>query len=637
MAHLRPSTSGGSPAKGSSRAIFDKRMSKDDMFFNSARQKHTFDKRISRDDMHIRSHMVPMSQYHVPVGGANITPEHSPNYPVTHELSIPIRTQTPDSLKSGHSPIGMALGSPSLPPTENSRLHTRFPPAISQAATSSQPSAAAAARTGSLQRKKTGRRTLFGLFGGGKKKEESQSSAQGEAEKSTTTLGRLRAESTSTVNISTKGIPTRSQTQSERKVPKHKPIMTRSQTLPYDPDGSTAQPEIAGRPYLRTKASDPQIRKGNMYQRTQPSSSVPPVPSFLDVQIPDTTMERYSVMFSDVLNEGPKQETAVSLLARRQATLERLKVINNMIPIEDTEKETSRQRRATSPQPALSPELTLFPLPPSGRVTPAMDTPRSQSRLMRSNTSPGRFPSPTRAAFEARKDSPTAKAPHAKTLTVPNPFETSLQATSKPGKRELDPIYPTDTGFRFGPDEPEMILGSPTDMDAPKELIIARPFMPTLHEPQWQMINPSPVSTSPETPSVQSSTTSGGRRRSPSSASTATTRTHATRPSSELDDADVAFQSAVEVSIARQISISRQQRQLLRPLQARRVGARASTNPLGSNPVNAPSPTRRLTDEELIKETKMSMPTLVIPRTDPVNHAHLAQNRKSSRAVVEGE
>lgn len=613
------------------------------MFYNdSARQKHTFDKRMSRDDMHIRSRVVPMSQYHVPIRGSSLTPQHSPHYPVIHEVTIPIGMQTPESMKSGDTPIGMALGSPSLPPTDNSRRQAQFPPAPSQTATSSQSAAAAAAAapTGSLQRKKTGRRTLFGLFGGGKKKEEAQSSGQGEPGKSTTTLGRLRAASTSTVNVSAKGTPTRSQTQADRKVPKHKPIMIRSQTLPYNPDGTPSQPEGAVRPNLRTKASEPYIRKGNLYQRPQPSSSVPPVPSFLDVHIPDITLERYSVMFSDVLNEGPKQETAVSLLARRQATLERLKTINNTNKVEETGKEKSRQRRATSPQPARSPKLTLFPMPPTAHVTPAIETPKSQSRLARSNTSPGRLPTPTQATFDIQQGVPTtAKALHAKNLAVPNPFENSPQAKSKSGKREMVPIYPTDTSFHFGPDEPGTILESPTDLDSPAELIITQPFRPTLHEPQWQMIPPPPASASPEAPSIQSSVTSGERRRSPSSASTATAHTHTTKPSSEIDDADVAFQNAVEVSIARQISISRQQRELLRPLQARRAGgpsrARESASPLGVKVVKSPSPTRRLADEEAIRETKISTPTLVIPREHPVNPAHLAQNRKSEWAVVE--
>lgn len=109
-----------------------------------------------------------------------------------------------------------------------------------------------------------------------------------------------------------------------------------------------------------------------------------------------------------------------------------------------------------------------------------------------------------------------------------------------------------------------------------------------------------------------------------------------------MDEMEAALQSAVEVSIARQISISRQQRQLLRPLQTRRGpgggggGERsASVSPLGVKIVKSPTPSRRLGEEEAIKDIKSSTPTLIHPREAPVNPAHLAQNRKSSWAVVE--
>ncbi|KKY33606.1 hypothetical protein UCDDA912_g06429 [Diaporthe ampelina] len=197
------------------------------------------------------------------------------------------------------------------------------------------------------------------------------------------------------------------------------------------------------------------------------------------------------------------------------------------------------------------------------------------------------------------------------------------------------------TSFHFGPDKSGLILDSPTEIDSPsEEIIISQPFKPTLHEPQWQMVSPQSVSASSTAPSVLSSTTSGPRHRSPSAASSATTHTHATKPSSDLDETDAALQSAVEVSIARQISISRQQRQLLRPLQTRRGpggGERSATaSPLGVKIVKSPTPSRRLGEEESIKETKSNTPTLIHPRESPVNPAHLAQNRKSSWAVVEG-
>lgn len=636
MASARPSTSGSLTATGPSRSKMDKRMSKDDMFFRTARQKQGLDKRMSRDDMYIRGRMAEMSQYHVPVRGSALTPEHSPNFPVIHEVSIPIRVQTPESITSGEIPIGMALGSPPLRPDPSpSRWQAQFPPASPQPTSSSEPSSAGAAPVGSLQRKKTGKRKLFGLFGGGKKREEAQGLAQTDAGKSTITLARTVEVSTSSVNVSAKPTPTRSNTQAERKVPKHKPIMIRSNTMPQNVDEPPTQPKSAGLPG----------RQANAYR--QPQAKLPPMPSFLDVNIPDTKLERYSVMFSDVLGHGhppPKQEHSGSLLSRRQATLQRLKTIDDKVEAEEIEKERSRQRRATSPQPTATPQLRLFPMPSEGRVTPAMDTPTSRSRPLRSNTSPGRLPSPTQASFNTKPTSSAAATSHGPTLVVPNPFDNSPPQPRKQPKRELEPIYPTDTTFQFGPDKSGLILDSPTEIDSPgEEIIISQPFKPTLHEPQWQMVSPQSASASSTAPSVLSSTTSGRRHRSPSAASSATTHTHGTKPSSDLDETEAAFQSAVEVSIARQISISRQQRQLLRPLQTRRGpggspggGERSATaSPLGVKIVKSPTPSRRLGEEESIKETKSSTPTLIHPREAPVNPAHLAQNRKSSWAVVE--
>ncbi|KAI3400667.1 hypothetical protein diail_2379 [Diaporthe ilicicola] len=623
MAPTRPSTSGSLTAKGPSRSNLDKRMSKDDMVFRTGRQKQGLDKRISRDDMYIRSRMAEMSQYHVPVRGPTLTPEHSPNFPVIHEVSIPIRVQTPESITSGEIPIGMALGSPPLRPDPSpSRWQAQFPPASPQMTSSSEPSSAGAAPAGSLQRKKTGKRKLFGLFGGGKKREEAQVLGHVDAGKSTITLARTVEISTSSAEVPAKPTPTRSNTQAERKVPKHKPIMIRSNTMPHNADEPPTQPKSAGIPG----------RQGNAYR--QPQANPPPIPSFLDVNIPDTKLERYSVMFSDVLGHpAPKQDSSGSLLLRRQATLQKLKTIDDKTEAEEVERERSRQRRATSPQPTPTPQLRLFPMPSEGRVTPSMDTPTSRSRAIRSNTSPGRLPSPTHATFDTNPGPSAATTSHGPTLIVPNPFDNSPPQTRKQPKREPVPIYPTDTTFQFGPDKSGLILDSPTEMDSPAdEIIISQPLKPTLHEPQWRMVSPQSVSAS--------STTSGPRGRSPSAASSATTHTHATKPSSDLDEADAAFQSAVEVSIARQISISRQQRQLLRPLQTRRVpgGAErsASVSPLGVKVVKSPSPSRRLGDEESIKETKSSTPTLIHPRESPVNPAHLAQNRKSSWAVVEG-
>lgn len=199
--------------------------------------------------------------------------------------------------------------------------------------------------------------------------------------------------------------------------------------------------------------------------------------------------------------------------------------------------------------------------------------------------------------------------------------------------RSQEPIYPTDTSFHFGPDQSGLILDSPSSIASHEEIIISQPFKPTLHEPQWQMISPSTTSSF--------TSLGGGRRvRSPSTASAST---HVTKPSSEFDANELALQNAVEVSIARQISVSRQQRQLLRPLQTRRgpdgrpvgavsPGAGAASDgrsPIGVTVVKAPSPSR-LGRDEPIREVQSATPTL---RESPVAPEH----RKSSWVVLESD
>lgn len=638
MALTRPSTSGGLsttdsaydvPQRGAS--PFDKRMSKDDMYFSTAagrNKKNNFpsgDKRMLRDDMYIRTRMAAMSQFHVPVRGSTITPQRSPDYPVAQEmLSIPVRMQTPESMTSGDIPIGMAIGSPVRYhfPNEQSRfqqlqqpaqLSPASPRAASPQAVSSRPATLQSNMSsepspgGSLQRKKTGRRKLFGLFG-------SKKNADGEA-----------IPSVSTDKSSASRPPARSKTQSEKGT-SPKPGMSRSNTMPQVAEDSS-QMATAGPPHLQ---------QGNSYHR-QELPRAPAVPSLLNVQIPDTKLERYSVMFSDVLNPGgSKSEPAATLLARRQATLERLKSIDDRIEAEEAMKEAMmRPRRATSPQPQPSPRLSVFPTPPSNRTLPVIETPTSSSRVTRSNTSPGRLPSPTQPSFDRRAPPPAQVS--TRNLTVPNPFE------MHPPPSSGGPIYPTDTTFHFGHEnQPGFVLiDSPTAMEPEEhDIIIAQPLKPTLHEPQWHMISPSTTSSG-----LSSASFSAGPRRSPSVSSAST---HMTKPStdSKFEEADAAFQNAVEVSIARQISISRQQRQLLRPLQTRRRtesggGAAAaaapvvvseSRSPLGVTVIRAPSPANRPRQESL-REIQSSTPTLVHPRNSPVDPGH----RKSSFAVVESD
>lgn len=116
--------------------------------------------------------------------------------------------------------------------------------------------------------------------------------------------------------------------------------------------------------------------------------------SLLDVSIPDVTMERYSVMFGNVLQSSPQRSS--SLLQRRQANAEKLKPLNKLSVQEEVQDLSSNfklPRRATSPAPSGSPRLTLFPTTtPSRAPSPLSGATKSGKVLHRSRTSPAKSP-----------------------------------------------------------------------------------------------------------------------------------------------------------------------------------------------------------------------------------------------------
>ncbi|KAL4752001.1 hypothetical protein BDW72DRAFT_212284 [Aspergillus terricola var. indicus] len=96
---------------------------------------------------------------------------------------------------------------------------------------------------------------------------------------------------------------------------------------------------------------------------THQQESKPNPGSFLQVEIPQVEMERYSVMFGGLLNNDRP-----SLLARRSRTLDNL-------TIPDKESSTPLcppRRRATSP--AISPSFNLFPTVPASKAAKVLGT-----------------------------------------------------------------------------------------------------------------------------------------------------------------------------------------------------------------------------------------------------------------------
>lgn len=193
---------------------------------------------------------------------------------------------------------------------------------------------------------------------------------------------------------------------------------------------------------------------------------------------------------------------------------------------------------------------------------------------------------------------------------VPHPIQTSQQGSQ----------------HAFRPDHSSLQLDSP---DSPATTTSSRTTQRTIpSEPAWQMMSPPTSSIS-----SASTSTSSSRRRSPSSASSTTqssgyagststytqSASHSAKPSTE--DTDVG--GPVEVSIARQVSVSRQQRNVLQQ-GGRARPWRGPDGALGS----ADRARKAVVEGERLGGTRTARPRL-IPAAEP-------EHRKSERIVVEG-
>jgi len=614
MMPARPSTSSGPGTRSSSRA---------------AATRPDFERRLSKDDMSLTGQMgMSMGRtkgvYPYRFGGARSvglpTPEDSPNPsrmpsppPV---LLAPSRVPTPSSISSGEIQIGMALGSPTTEYTP-SPLAGWQPRDITPPRDVFSPLPPRRTPEPPVQRQKTQKRKFFGsLFGRGKQSEPVKAPEPIKVDFPTSYV----AASNSRLNQSGETTPLRSNTVAGKKAPKFT-LLTRSRTEP-DMEDAIEEAEKSVPEVKTTKA------------RPAPVDSATPSLSlggsgFLDIEIPDIRLERYSIMFSGVLNpEG--SNTAPSLLVRRQATLEKLKTINDRIVKEEFGNEKGLVRRATSPHLA-TPSFSLFPPPPQGR-------PNGSSPRLRSNTSPAP-PSPSRMSYDGerlpvaesrlRKESKRVTIISPRTMDERNRAENveklrEQQIQMQKTQRPPSPFRPEEsTFFLDSPDSPGSI-SSVSDVEEILSPADVLPLKPRIEEPRWEIVSPPSTSALSEASSTMT-------KRSMSSISTASsTKTHVTHPSVDMhdvdDDDDAALKAAVEISIARQISISRQQRNLLPttntaiPLPKMAAGTARSASVKVNPMANGVSPGR-------VIETKQSMPRLV--------DMHFGRNRKSERVVLE--
>ncbi|KAL8778487.1 MAG: hypothetical protein Q9194_001974 [Teloschistes cf. exilis] len=289
-----------------------------------------------------------------------------------------------------------------------------------------------------------------------------------------------------------------------------------------------AAKNISGLHQASPRSAAMELRKGQNGIQANPLGG-----SLLQVEIPNIELDRYSVMFSSLLEpteqssvrtRQPSRQRQPSLLARRQVHLQGLDTTER--PIIERPwmyDELSSRNRAASPKrassPTRSPSLSLFPPSPPAHGRKSNRNARESSPLHRSATTPVAV-SPSKAKFE---------------------FFDKADSRS---------------------DQVILIVHTPSEPEESRRGSAIEYF----HSPQ-SLPQPSGPTTEPS----QKATTNA---RVPSFS----------RPSNPSKPSSDIYDKAAEISIARQISISRQQRQLLVPT----VPTKVVPPPVQPTIVNAP-------------------------------------------------
>lgn len=291
-------------------------------------------KRETKDDLQLyfdplKAHGTGTAFYDFPLPGSLPTPTQSPKESTlpprksslaTSPRPSPSQPLTPDSMDANSNSatmavppteIGMALGSPSQQPSDwppvsqHDMSRTRSPDIMSESVAST---AAPAKAKGSRWK------VFGGLFGGKKQPEAQQPFYQvqplGSPQPAASVEVKITAGGAGPNNF---GEPPAEEEELKMRgrgrsfsTRKNKNAMKRANTAPSVPKPPMPTPEITldGGPLENNKAGG----------------------QLLDVDIPSIQMERYSIMFGSVLQKTPNNSS--TLLARRQATLDKLKTAN---------------------------------------------------------------------------------------------------------------------------------------------------------------------------------------------------------------------------------------------------------------------------------------------------------------------
>ena len=305
----RPSTSDGPGSESSTNLHrfdrFDKRVSRDD-FYVSFRSEGA--SRATENQRRRQRERLTPAKADMP-----LTAEGS-RAKATPQPAVPVLVTPPSGPPSRDidSSIGMALGSPAHPPADMNQwspqqtLRTQpmrplnpIPPLSTIGSTASADAAA--------PKKPSGKWKLFGMFGKKHTEQNTATSMPASGPPELKPAPGLRPE------------PSRSHTVASRKNPKHIPLVSRSATMPYGDETTSLAPPPRG-----NNSTD---KVGRIPNGLHTAGANAGAGRLLDVDIPDSSMERYSIMFGKVLQQ--KGHSTSSLLSRRQATLDRLRTIGD--------------------------------------------------------------------------------------------------------------------------------------------------------------------------------------------------------------------------------------------------------------------------------------------------------------------
>ncbi|KAM4056738.1 hypothetical protein HRG_003605 [Hirsutella rhossiliensis] len=328
-----------------------------------------------------------------------------------------------------------------------------------------------------------------------------------------------------------------------------------------------------------------------------PSPGSPYSDQLLDISIPDVTMERYSIMFGHLI----ENRSTTSLLARRRDRLKSIQEDEGLAqqsassgpsPGTPALESNVSPKQLASPESAPGPRLS--PRQRSSTFPAALSAP-PQTSLKTKGESQEQFGTPLHVAASTRLGGGKEKAAATTSLPAERPRLISKfhqRSSSDQGLAPTPSPLAVDTRLQVSTRSPSVAA------DTRLQVSTRSPSVESKISPRtWNTAHPplSPPQAAPSPPPAVR----------PLPASSARSGT----PSDQEPDMAPA-QDPVEVSIARQISVSRQQQALLGPLQ------------------------KQLPQSKCVNETKSSRPRFIDPWQDP--KASPALHRMSERVVVEG-